>query len=296
VLSLGDLRGTPVKVSGGLIHKMWGIETTRGKYAVKELNKSIQMTPLKKNEFENAEKMADVFLSKGILIVSAMPKVVTTIEDKNFIVYPWFDGKSLEGKDVTVEQIRKMAEILAAMHRLKVKSHDIAQPVFYSIARDKFTGLPNEEILTDLNMNAEEMRSVLEQNFIISHGDLDKKNVLWGSNGNPVLIDWESVAYVNPVMEIINAALDWSGWPAKEDKADLFITMIRHYKEGGGKIDGDMILPALYGIARNWIDWLLFNVFRNEKELATVEIEKTMKTLLTLSNNIFSIEKAVKES
>jgi hypothetical protein len=35
----------PTKITGGLIHKMWKLETEFGKYAIKELNKEIMSRP-----------------------------------------------------------------------------------------------------------------------------------------------------------------------------------------------------------------------------------------------------------
>src|ERR1700694_1702617 len=44
---------------------------------------------------------------------------------------------------------------------------------------------------------------------VVSHADLDQKNVLWDENDNPILIDWESVRALNPTYELLITALDW---------------------------------------------------------------------------------------
>lgn len=52
---------------------------------------------------------------------------------------------------------------------------------------------------------------LLKRKCIVSHGDLDKKNVLWDHSDAPILIDWECTRKLNPTHEIVNACLDWSG-------------------------------------------------------------------------------------
>ena len=44
-LDLGRLLLPPVRLSGGLMHKMFSLETTRGRYAVKLLNPNVMLRP-----------------------------------------------------------------------------------------------------------------------------------------------------------------------------------------------------------------------------------------------------------
>ncbi|MFS1511599.1 phosphotransferase [Chengkuizengella sp. SCS-71B] len=50
---------------------------------------------------------------------------------------------------------------------------------------------------------------LLASNTVISHRDLDSKNVMWNQD-NPVLIDWESAGYINPMQDLIETAIYWS--------------------------------------------------------------------------------------
>lgn len=43
--NLGTLASSPTKVSGGLIHKIWKIETEKGNFAIKEINSEIAARP-----------------------------------------------------------------------------------------------------------------------------------------------------------------------------------------------------------------------------------------------------------
>ena len=43
---------------------------------------------------------------------------------------------------------------------------------------------------------------------VISHRDLDPKNVMWKEK-NPYIIDWEAAGYVNPYQELVEVLNYW---------------------------------------------------------------------------------------
>jgi hypothetical protein len=55
---LGEWITEPVKVSGGLLHTMYAVETTKGKYAVKALNPSIMKRPDALGNYIRSEQVA----------------------------------------------------------------------------------------------------------------------------------------------------------------------------------------------------------------------------------------------
>ena len=48
----------------------------------------------------------------------------------------------------------------------------------------------------------------LKSNQIISHRDLDPKNIMW-KNNVPYIIDWEAAGYINPYEELIQVLNYW---------------------------------------------------------------------------------------
>lgn len=42
-LKLGEILRTPEAISGGLLHRMFALETTKGKYAIKALNPQMKI-------------------------------------------------------------------------------------------------------------------------------------------------------------------------------------------------------------------------------------------------------------
>ncbi len=153
-----------------------------------------------------------------------------------------------------------------------------------------FSELLNQR-LTDLISINEIYRSsvlILKNHVIVSHGDLDQKNVLWDDSGNPLLIDWESAKKLNPTYEIVNAALDWSGITTHFD-ISIFIEMIKAYKAKGGIINKKIFESALHGVLGNWINWMAYNIHRaingstpEQKTLWVKQVNQTVETIFRL--------------
>lgn len=57
-LELGECITKPVTVAGGFLHKMYALETTKGKFAVKVLNPQIMLRPNVLKNINNSEKIA----------------------------------------------------------------------------------------------------------------------------------------------------------------------------------------------------------------------------------------------
>jgi len=136
----------------------------------------------------------------------------------------------------------------------------------------------------------------LKQNCVISHGDLDQKNVLWNKQDQPFLIDWESARLLNPTYEILNACLDWSGITTEYFNSEFFKLMMNKYITEGGKIDEGSLRPALFGIMGNWINWLVYNIkrscdaeFAEQRTIGIEQVDQVLMTLMRLQNNIHQI-------
>ena len=71
-LNLGTLTAPPKRVTGGLMHKMFKLETTTGNYAVKLLNAAIMKRPDALGNFRRAEKLEAVLQQNNIPCVPAL--------------------------------------------------------------------------------------------------------------------------------------------------------------------------------------------------------------------------------
>lgn len=303
--------GSPIqeltRIYGGLLHIMWRLDTAKGSYAIKQLSKDIDL----KNEqvtknYELTERIASRFAALGIAAISAITQAgrhLFIIDEIGFLAYPWVDAKALDQNAVSENHALKIAEILAKIHCLDLDEPEITETEFPIHANEKIIRLiekcPVEELLKNqknlLAANEAYQNAIptLKTHIVVSHGDLDQKNVLWDKNDNPILIDWESARKLNPVYEIVNAALDWSGISSKFDK-NQFRKMISAYIKAGGIIDERGVEAAFYGVLGNWINWMVYNLERStsiDLEQRNIGIEQVTQTLAI----IMSLQKLIPE-
>lgn len=87
---------------------------------------------------------------------------------------------------------------------------------------------------------------ILQKRIVVSHGDLDHKNVLWDKSGHPIVIDWEFARKLNPTYEELLEGLDWSGITLSFEHG-LFKGFLASYVQAGGVIDSTSIQANLEG-------------------------------------------------
>lgn len=303
--NLGQQVKTPERVCGGLLHTMWRLDTDKGSYAIKQLSKDIDLQNERvfKN-YELSETIASHFLThgiEGICAIAQAGKYLFMVDETGFLVYPWVHAKALDQDAVSEPHALKIASILAKMHCMNLHIEGVDEPAFdvYESQyitdlikqaiqeQPSFAEILNSNLFTLLKMNENYLDSIeiLKNHTVISHGDLDQKNVLWTDNNQPLLIDWESARKLNPTYEIVNAALDWSGVTTSLNM-NLFHEMLKSYTESGGFIEKNMMKAAFYGVIGNWIHWMVYNVNRaitqENMEQKNIGVEQVIKVLPTI--------------
>ena len=305
VFELGASTAKPTRVHGGLLHRMWKIKTAKGLYAVKQLSSDINLKDEAINSnYELTEEIATRFAKRGIPAISALKsqdKHLLEIEGTYFLVYPWVNAIAIASKVISEAHALKIAEILAQIHQI-----NLAVPRPEDCPSEPYTTecLLNtirkaEEFqcpfAADLRVHEQDLiaikdayvRSVepLKQHVVMTHGDLDQKNVLWDEHNQPILIDWEAATFVNPTYDLINTALNWCGIITEQFDQALFVRMIEAYETAGGVIHYALLSAAFDG-ACGWIHWMVYNIERacvlGESEQKTIGIEQVNQTLATL--------------
>jgi thiamine kinase-like enzyme len=300
--NLGKPVGIPTRVYGGLIHIMWRLKTDKNSYAIKQIN--VPLTEAIKQEFELTEQIAEKFKSLGIPAITSIKSSgvsLLTVEDTTFITYPWIDAKALSNAAVSQAQAIKIATILSQMHSINlcVKEVGKADHSFYSQVafNDLFESAKTQKIelpdilhenysrIIELNTKYIDAIPTLQNDSLISHGDLDQKNVLWDKDENPYLVDWESARLLNPTLELIMVALDWSGINTGNFDENIFLKIIQTYS-ANHLIDPGQVRPCLNGVLGNWINWLAHNVKQllsqkpdAETQIALQQIQQTCRTI-----------------
>lgn len=312
-LKLGNIIDEPIRVMGGLLNRMYKVNTTSGIYAVKHLNPEVMKRKDAKKNHILSEKIANIAKENNINCLPA--KIINgtalqEFEGNFFFVFDWFEGKAINEEEITIEHVQKVATLLAKLHNInfeEVKNECSLGKEILEVNWDYYISkVENKEIkellmnkkeyLTKLDKVATNAREELSNNLVVSHRDLDLPNILWKTNNTPTIIDWESSGIVNPCEELLETAWDWSGGQKYFDEVK-FNCFINTYKENGGDIKD--LNKAIYSNFKNKSGWLEYNLKRVCKLECIDEEEEKLgeKEVLRVINEIiefYSILKTIK--
>ena len=306
---LGKIIDKPVRVMGGLLNRMYKINTTTGAYAIKHLNPEVMK---RKNAKENhilAEKIANIAKNNNINCLPA--KIINgitlqEIEGNYFLIYDWFEGKAINEHEIMIEHVQQVATLLAKLHNIDfgtIKNECNLGNEISEIDWDFYISkLENEEIkellinkkgyLVNLDRKATSARKETSNHLVVSHRDLDLPNILWDANMIPTIIDWESSGVVNPCEELLETAWDWSGGQNYFD-SEKFKCFINTYKSNGGDLKD--LNKAVYTNFKNKSGWLEYNLKRvcklecldeEEQNLGEKEVIRVINEIMVFYNNI----------
>lgn len=315
VFGLGEPIYTPQAVQGGMLHRLWRLHTSHGVFAIKQLNPVIMRKVGIRNAYRLTERIAEAMSVRGVPAIVALKGegdggTVQEIGDITCIVYDWIEGETLSIQAVEPERTLLMGVILAHMHGLsqqdfpELEPHD--QESFPEDEWDMLTFQASDRdipwtqqvrnalpLLVEWSKLATEADKILRQTSVISHRDLDQKNVMWRNATSPVVIDWEAAGLTNPTMDVVGTALYWSGQTVQPPREESFHALLEGYIQAGGVLH-DPGIVALHGVIGNWLGWLLFNMHRSlgesvnseeERQLGVRETTRTLSTLRALSTN-----------
>jgi thiamine kinase-like enzyme len=261
---------------------MWRLDTARGSYAIKQLCSDTDVrNPVTVRHYNSTESIAKAFAGHDIPAIFALQSdtgYLHVIEKAGYLVYPWTNAVALRKDQVSAKHTLAVARIMARMHRANLDMPECRDAQYDVHPEDKITILVRQagecgvhkagelsEHLPGFLAKLANLRMaipVIRQRRVISHGDLDHKNVLWDAAGNPAIIDWESARKLNPTHEIVLEALDWSGITG-HFQVPLFEAMLSAYTEAGGIIESGSLEASFHCVMGDWLNWLMYNLGRN---------------------------------
>ena len=304
-LDLGVPQRSLARVRGGFHHRVWKLETERGKYAVKQIAAdSHPADPDTRQHYNTSEAIAEAFSHHGIPAIHALchdSDYLQVLGREGYLVHPWTSAVAIPITEVSEHHALRVARIMAGMHRIDLDFPATRQQEFTPPLQDNIRllvemsqalhvklhktlrlGLPT--FLDIASAQAPAIRT-LQNHLVISHGDLDQKNVLWDRENQPLLIDWESARKCNPNHEVLLEALNWSGIGSQFDH-DLVTRFIAAYQDAGGALERGSMSAAYHCLLGDWLNWLMYNVGRclhlehaEERRTGEAQIEYTLGTL-----------------
>ncbi|MDE5589064.1 MAG: phosphotransferase [Acetatifactor sp.] len=278
VLGLGKLLNSPEKIHGGLLHKMYRVVTSKGTFAVKVLNSEIMKRPSALRNMIRSEKIAANFIREIPAVVSLEIKgnQVQELDGTYYMIFPWAEGASVFPPEITEEHCRAIGDILGRIHGLNVSGEEALPeedgPEMYDWEKYLWTaeqkGLSEAEWCAGYrkaagdiyawNKAACDAGESLGANTVISHRDLDPKNVLW--NGmKPYIIDWEAAGYVNPFQEFLEVVNYWTGDGKGGIRQEYFSAMTAAYQKHMSleQADWDSVFAGSFAGMLGWLEYNL---------------------------------------
>jgi Ser/Thr protein kinase RdoA (MazF antagonist) len=180
--------------------------------------------------------------------------------------------------------VPKPIDLLTPLDNQEFTNQKLCSPTDFSLILDHYRGHPHLESLTDdlKRGEAAAMRLPTRPSFIrvflardlVIHRDCKADNFLIDSK-RPSLIDWDTVGYGDPLLDIGEMCRSWAVSPvAPYYKANLAAAIVEGYRQSGLKLSSDeyRLLPAVVrGLALNLarrylIDALAESYFKWDRE------------------------------
>ncbi len=304
------------KVTGGLSHRMYKVTTDKAIYAIKELNPNVMKREEAYANFVFAEKVVDIAIKNGISAVGAIKlngEIMQKIEDDYFMVFDWIDGKVLLPNEINEMHCQIIARELAKIHNIdfsKIEVESKKETTYKIFDWDDYVRIAkvqgkeyaklleeNCELLRELNKKAIGATKYANHQIVISHRDLDRKNILWKGN-TAYLIDWEASGPINPTVELISMAYYWSGGDVQNIDYDKFRNFVQIYRKSSKRDIDKNVHKLAYVVFYSGLEWLEYNLQRVlglhakcEKEEIELAEKEIMKSIIDIQYNVSQVKR-----
>jgi thiamine kinase-like enzyme len=300
------------RLTGGRLHQVWYLNTTKGEYVAKLLNPS-KISSMGCAKYAQFELIARSFKSKGINAVPALNEEPQRLpgDQKYYLLYNYQPGTVITGSQLNVSRASKLGCLLGKMHQANLSSEIEVEikPHKYDVKMNKW----GETLEKNGIASSSEVKALLPQledvdqkcreacnhhqtsKAVISHGDMDLANIIWDEKDDPWLIDWEYAGKFDALYDLINSALYASETSAGTFNVNMFEAVISSYAEQlklPAKCSPETSSEAIHLALAGWMRWIDYNCSRlesskdpEERALAIQQIEKWTKTVLGVYNN-----------
>lgn len=303
--------GSPVSalqpVTGGRSHLMWKLRTSRGGWAVKQLNRSPESWWIA--DYQVAAEVERVAFTHGVAMPRPVPParpvaplladVAVGGEEFSFRVHEWRPGQALDAADVPAGVLDWVATTLAALHALPValSSHDASQyepygPDDWLAWLASGTGEVGADFTAGVRAFLPDIahaKGLVDQASwqpgdrltpVFTHRDVKPDNVLL-TRTSPVLVDWDGAGLDFAEWEVPRAALAFSrgghgGWHRAS-----FDRVVRTYQAVTGR-RVPPVAATFAGVLRQQLGGAAFLLWRALGHRPVTEAERAAARVHTL--------------
>lgn len=261
------------RVPGGLMHKMYRLETTRGTFALKLLSPEVMSRPGAASNFDRAESLEDALAGAGVPASCALAfdgRKRLDAGGQFFYIFDWIDGMAVGWDALTASHASAAGSILGRIHGIERRC-GVPAVVCVSVDWDTLAARARTrapKVAEAIAQNAKLLYSAADEYnasvrrlpriLTITDGDMDAKNVIWTPSG-PVIIDLECLRYGSPFYDAWVLALSWAGGDVCEFDGERFHAFLDAYERACGLYPD---AGSCFGLGFSWLEWLEYNVRR----------------------------------
>lgn len=272
------------------------VETLDKTYVLKEYTKDAIRNENDLRKRKRQVSICERFKENGvptILPLKFNSKYFICYKKTYYLVYDFVSYKTLEPNEVDNKKIKKLANTLAIMHKLNIKSELPCQyktiKIDYNKYLKKYKKLDEElyKILYDnyfeldgLTAQCNNSIRFVKNNLCVSHNDYKLKNILWEKD-YMYLIDFDACGMSNPSVSLAECAFSLSRKNNKIDK-DLYKDFIKTYVKKYGNLTNsykDALAVAMNGKLQ-WLEYIMSKC--SKKNHKYIEDTKSMIKELVL--------------
>ena len=118
---LGSLQKEPNRVSGGLLNRMYKVQTDRGTFAIKLLNPEVMKRENAKSNHIFAETVSNIAKDNNVSCLPAKiidGEILQQVDGYYFLIFDWFEGNTISKEELTIEKTKKVAKELLKIHKV----------------------------------------------------------------------------------------------------------------------------------------------------------------------------------
>ena len=282
LFELGEPSGPMATVAGAWSNRVFRLRTEAGTFAVKEM-RNPWADPRWQEALEAAWEVELAARHTGI----AMPEPVPNPDDGGPLgrvprlgggdawvrVHRWIEGRPAPPGPVGPGLATWAGTVLARLHRLGLPVEDPSlYPEPHATGPDEWSRLRAAAIgarapwatllsvvdpllgrIAGLTLAA----AARQSEAVMTHGDLDAKNIVLSTGGGPHLCDWDVAGPWRPAAELADAALSLGGW----SELPVSRAVLAAYGAAGGRVPRFDPEDLGFSLGKS-LDWLVFNVER----------------------------------
>jgi Ser/Thr protein kinase RdoA (MazF antagonist) len=299
------------EISGGCINLLWKVNTSTGSFAVKLLNPIYAKNPDVRKNYKIAEKISQMFQDRGFPSVPAVhhnDNPLLDLDDDTFMLYLWIDGIVITPGEASNKQCYLIGQMTASLHSANLTIDHPVKPQVRLFDESFWQNIiaqgekQNQFWTSDIKAmlplliksyeKGEQEKSKLLYEQVITHRDINLKNIIWQDDRSYKIIDWEAAGFANPVVELLETAFELSGqWEGVLDQ-EKYEAVLRgyHSSDRNNETDFDCALSGCFGCRLEWLEFNLqrslnTNLSDTEKKLAGNEIKTATMAINMLELN-----------